>query len=143
MAPELEKHPRYANRRANLQLLLQAIAIRQRHSKRGAQARLAEILGTNQPHLSSILNGKRELGDDLAARAAQAFRRPRDWMDDAHSASIAAELAPHVPVLPPRAHRSTAPRSTVGEPAEAARVAMLEQRLEALEALVRSIARKP
>lgn len=68
-------------RRRNLrQLIMEEAKAGQAH---GAQARVAERIGTNPAYLSQILSEKTkaELGDRLARQIEQAFGKDHGWMD--------------------------------------------------------------
>lgn len=48
----------------------------------GSDAEFARTIGTDPAYLSQIKNNKRPtFGDDIAARAEEAFRMPEGWLD--------------------------------------------------------------
>jgi len=61
-------------RRGNLWLLRQTLG-------KGAVNEIAEKADTNPSYLSTIFNGQRELGDELAERIETAFNKPKGWLD--------------------------------------------------------------
>lgn len=52
----------------------------------GSVSALAKLAGTAQSYLSQIigLNGKRDMGDDLARRLEYVTKKPHGWMDAPH-----------------------------------------------------------
>lgn len=88
--------PRQTRRRANLKALLGEDV--------GAQAQLADEIGTPRSHLSAILASRRGVGDTLAAKIEQHFGKPAGWLDSDHAAAwpFSSELLAKVATLQAR-----------------------------------------
>jgi hypothetical protein len=67
-----KESPRRARRRARLVTLLK---------EAGGPAQAERDTGTKKSHFSAMLSGRRGLGDDLAAKLEQHYKKPTGWFD--------------------------------------------------------------
>jgi len=54
---------------------------------RGAQKRVAEFLEMDPSHLSQIITGHRQCGEDVAAKVCRILKKPLGYMDSDHSST--------------------------------------------------------
>jgi hypothetical protein len=64
--------PRRARRKARLETLLE---------EAGGPAQAERDTGTPKSHFSAMLSGRRGLGDDLAAKLEERYKKPAGWFD--------------------------------------------------------------
>jgi plasmid maintenance system antidote protein VapI len=72
MSPYESESPRRKIRRLKLQELV---------NECHGQAEFARLYGTPKSHISSLLAGKRGIGDDLASKLERQFDKPEGWFD--------------------------------------------------------------
>lgn len=79
---EKDERPYRVTRRANLAQLV---------AEEGGVTKFALVVETPKTHISAMLKGSRNVGDELATKIEQKLEKPHGWMDENHSAQGAQE----------------------------------------------------
>src|ERR1700748_2435 len=75
------KKVRRERRRQKLHHLVAEIALERGGDDRGAQKTLADLVETEQSHMSAMMSGTRGIGVELQARFEQVRNKPPGWFD--------------------------------------------------------------
>jgi transcriptional regulator with XRE-family HTH domain len=103
----------------------------------GGQRAFAERVGLSPAHVSQIMTGRRNVGDQVARRIEQALNRPPGWMDIDHSYA-----KDNVPELTPRQAILLDHFEALTEEQQGELLRELEEKKQRNEAIFEALSRK-